>query len=70
MIEIRERPVCRKAILRMRLAPSLVDGVWDGKHAVHADGRRSLMSDGMRREMRRMIEEGVWGPITTSRRRE
>ena len=67
MREIKERPLCRKAILDMELSPLLVNGVWNGKRAVGKDGRQSSLSDGMKRQMRKMVQEGAWGPIRTGR---
>ncbi len=66
MVEIKERPVCRNAILRMGLAPLLVEGVWDGRHAVHADGRRSSMSDSMRRRCAKWLRKVSGGQLRST----
>lgn len=57
---VKERPRCRAVILRGGLQPRLVDGVWDGRWAKNADHERIWLSEGMRKQMRRMIAEGVW----------
>jgi hypothetical protein len=67
MPEIKERPLCRKAILKLGIAPFLTNGIWDGRHAVDKEGQRGSPSDGMRKQMRKMVDEGVWGAVKTQR---
>lgn len=66
------RPQCRAAIIKMKLYPVVVDGVWDGR-VVRQEGNendRMFMSVGMLVEMRRMVEiEEYWGPIVIRRTR-
>lgn len=67
MAAIKERPLCRKTILNRKLSPFLVNGTWDGRRSVNPEGTRGWLSEGMRRQMRKMILEGVWGPVKIDR---
>jgi hypothetical protein len=63
MPEAKERPQCRKAIEKLRITPHIVNGTWDG-HSYWSDGKFGTgMSEGLRRQLRKMVKEGVWGPI-------
>jgi hypothetical protein len=56
----RERPDCRRYILRLGLRPHIEpDGKWR-KRAVNEQGEVSHLSDGLRKQMRLMAEEGLW----------
>jgi hypothetical protein len=64
MRQIKERPQCRKAIISLGLQPHLANGIWDGLSYIAPDGHYSIgMSEGMERQMRKMVQEGYWGPI-------
>jgi hypothetical protein len=63
MIEPKERPGCRKAILKLGLRPLTVEGEWDGSRSVDETGERGSLSDGLRKQMRRMIAEGHWSGV-------
>jgi hypothetical protein len=57
---IRERPICRKQILEFALRPHLgPTGKWDERFE-DPGGEVGEMSDGMRKQMRLMISQGVW----------
>jgi hypothetical protein len=77
-MQIRERPGARKYIIERGLRPLVVrtkiwngpgvspsDGpeFWDGCMAVDATGRESALSTVWRKQMRKMVAEGYWGPI-------
>ena len=68
MYEIRERPLCRKAILRLGLRPNLdARGEWDGRTALR--GTELLrITDGMKKQMRLMVAEGRWGEVKLAKR--
>ena len=56
----RERPSCRLYILRLGLRPHIEpDGKWR-KRAVNEQGEVSHLSDGLRKQMRLMLEQGHW----------
>ncbi len=60
----RERPQCRKAIETRGIKPYILNGAWDGSSywkegRVHSVG----LSDGMRQQLRKMVKEGLWGPV-------
>ena len=57
---IRERPQCRRVIQEQGLKPYLVDGEWDGLYCHNPDGTHSEMSDGFRKQMKKMVAEGHW----------
>jgi hypothetical protein len=57
---IRERPRCRKVIVEKGLSPNLVNEKWDRMCTRDPDGRLAFMSDGLRKQMRKMIAEGFW----------
>lgn len=56
---LKERPTCRKVIIRRKLKPLLnSEGEWEGYMGISPDGTRGSLSEGMRRQMRKMINEG------------
>lgn len=58
----KERPKCRIEIMRLQLAPILVNGTWDGRATtIGPDG--GGISAGLLVQMAKMVEEGYWGPI-------
>lgn len=59
-MEIKERPICRQTIVKNKLRPNVVDGIWD-RNSCLDNGKFSHMSDGMRIQMHKMILEGHWG---------
>ncbi len=61
----KERPQCRQAIHNLKLRPYLEHGVWDGNTYWQGSDPQlhSAMSDGLRVQMRKMAQEGVWGPV-------
>ena len=63
-----KHPVCRRAILKFGLVPFLENGLWLGRKAARPDGWPMPLSDSLRRAMRQMIEEGVFGPVRIGRR--
>lgn len=62
-----ERPRCRKIIKEMGWYPLLFqwDGeiYWDGIHMMDTAGKSVLMSDGMTKQARRMLQESHWGQL-------
>jgi hypothetical protein len=63
----KERPLCRIAIAdNLKLKPHIVDGLWDGHSYEDADGVHSGMSEGLRRQMAKMLEEGFWAASSSS----
>jgi hypothetical protein len=72
--QLKERPDCRKFILRERIIPDIVrsDGqyFWDGRSARDArSGERRMMftramPDGTPRELRRLARSGQWGDLS------
>jgi hypothetical protein len=61
----KERPRCRKVIIEAGLRPLVVNGKWDGRSSLYANGREAYISDGLRKQMKRMIVEGYWSETTT-----
>jgi len=61
----KERPRCRKVIIGVGLRPLVVNGKWDGRSSSYTDGREAYISDGLRKQMKRMIVEGCWSETTT-----
>ncbi len=58
---IKERPRCRRAILQLKLHPFLDQGEWNGVTAVDPEGKRLHLSDGLKKQMRRMAAaESCW----------
>lgn len=63
MSELRPRPGCRQAIVNMGIVPYIdpASGKWDGKRCLHLDdGSIGHLSTGMRVEMKRMCQEGLF----------
>jgi hypothetical protein len=60
-MSVKERPQCRKLILERRLSPYPSHMEWDGLQAIDETGERSHLSEGMRRQMARMIWQGLFG---------
>lgn len=57
----KERPRCRKAICDKSLSPCRdAKGYWDGYSALTPDGRRAFLSEGVEKQMRKMLWEGYW----------
>lgn len=56
----KERPKCRKQIIKHNLVPYPDPDAWDGIQAFRDDGEPTFLSDGMRAQMRKMIVEGYW----------
>lgn len=56
----KERPRCRKAIIKANLVPYPHPEAWDGCWAFDDNGENVMLSDGMRAQMRKMIVEGYW----------
>lgn len=57
----KERPVCRKKIIELQFRPFIGEcGYWEGFQAVGPDGIKSFLSDGMARQMGKMLREGFW----------
>ncbi|MGD1157510.1 MAG: hypothetical protein ABSA41_17020 [Terriglobia bacterium] len=57
----RERPQCRKQIIKHHLRPRLEDGRWDGTATeLESGNQRIFLSDGMRKQMGKMLWEGYW----------
>jgi hypothetical protein len=61
----KERPRCRKVIIENGLRPHLVNGKWDHRFCLCPDGSEAYMSIGLRKQMRRMIEDGYWRESVT-----
>jgi hypothetical protein len=62
-----ERPLCRKIILKRGLQPFIQSGKWDGLYHTTPDGGvGSGFSDGLRKQMTRMVEEGHWGTSSST----
>ncbi len=59
----RPRPKCREQLVRLGLRPLIVNGEWNGD-AIDGEGRRVGLSNGMYKELRRMVVEGLF-PTTT-----
>jgi hypothetical protein len=58
-----ERQEYRKRIIAFGYRPNLkAPGVWDKKTALDREGRMVGLSECMRSQMRRMIEQGYFGP--------
>jgi DNA-directed RNA polymerase subunit RPC12/RpoP len=53
----KERPRCRRAIIERGLTPWPAVDAWDGVSAKTPDGQHVSLSDGMRKELRKMIVE-------------
>lgn len=53
----KERPLCRRAIEKFGLRPTTSPAV-----AAKPDGTRTVLSAGLRTQMRKMREEGYWSP--------
>jgi hypothetical protein len=51
----KERPLCRRAIMRFGLAPTASPYI-----ALKPDGTRTSLSAGMRAQMKTMMDEGYW----------
>ncbi len=64
----RERPMCRQAIISRSLAPFPSAAEWDGFSASMSDGSRTFLSDGLIKQMARMIAEGHFKPGEPKRR--
>jgi hypothetical protein len=59
--EAKERPKCREVIMSRRLRPHVDrNGIWDGIQGRGKDGAKTMLSHGLRTQMRKMIKEGVW----------
>ena len=69
MQTIKARPRCRSLLIQWKLTPYTYDGVWDGHSANGRDGEQTWLSDGLRKEMRRMIGEGYWPDVRLGRGR-
>jgi hypothetical protein len=55
------RPGCRRMIIRHQLRPYIDRfGRWDGFSGLRPDGHRCDLSEGMAREMGKMLREGFW----------
>ena len=55
----KERPLCRKMILKKKLIPVSFSGEWSKYQAVNEEGKRVHLSDGMGKQMARMIADGT-----------
>ena len=66
-----ERPICRQAVAKMQLDPFIVNGVWDGLTYRDENGNPASRhpSKGLRTQIRKMVEEGHWGPVTIKKPR-
>ena len=56
----KERPRCRQVILKHRLRPNERDGKWDGFSARTPEGEWVHLSEGLAKQMRRMMAEKHW----------
>jgi len=59
---IRERPLCRKAIIAEGLSPFIFNGCWTGYGCDPVTGMLDL-SDGLKLQMAIMIAEGCYGDV-------
>jgi hypothetical protein len=60
---LKERPRLRSFIRHHKLRPHLVAGRWDGYNAAQdweGGVRRVWLSEGLRKQMKKMIAEGCW----------
>jgi len=55
----KERPKCRRFIIEQAYRPEVEKGKFTGR-AHRKEGGFCWLSDGLRRQMRRMIAEGYW----------
>ena len=61
----KERPRCRKAIIRGNFRPVVKNGIWDGYSCIGpGDNGHWTLTYNMRIQMRKMATEGYWGRIT------
>jgi hypothetical protein len=57
----RERPLCRKVITSRGFRPEFDDlGRWNGWRAIRPDGSIIWITEGLRIEMKKMLQEGFW----------
>ncbi len=61
----KERPRCRGVIVREGYVPwrEHDEGWWDGFSAQRPDGRRVFLSEGLKKQMRKMLWEGAWPKV-------
>jgi hypothetical protein len=65
----RERPGCRKQILKLGIRPFIENGEWDGITTVRPNGDLSTVIGGMAKQMRLMAAEGHWPEVRLLRHR-
>jgi hypothetical protein len=63
----KERPTCRKSLLHLH--PNPTPQKWDGETALDSEGAVTELTDGQRKQMRKMIGEGFWGEPFLHRRK-
>ena len=60
-IGAKERPRCRRVIIRSGLRPFLDEWeYWNGFAAILPDGKRTFLTDGLSSQMGLMLREGYW----------
>lgn len=70
----KERPYCRKTVISLDLMPYPSTDDWDLIHAITPKGVVTRLSEGMQKQMAKMIDEGLWKgqavrvPIAESRK--
>lgn len=57
----KERPNCRRIIIKDGWQPNPKPEAWDGKTALTQDGEEVRLTPGFRKQMGKMIQEGHWG---------
>ncbi len=67
MSRAKERPICRKSLLHLH--PNPTPHTWDGETALDGDGTIVKLTDGQKKQMRKMLSEGYWGEPFQHRRR-
>lgn len=59
----KERPLCRKWIIENDCRPRVIDGEWNGKNVMDCNGHSIFLSNGLMKQMRKMVRECHWGII-------
>jgi hypothetical protein len=67
----RERPGCRREIIRRGLRPSIdpYSGLWDGSHAIDARGQEFHLTNGTGTQLGKMAREQFWPELTRKTRK-
>jgi hypothetical protein len=62
LFNIKERPKCRKHIIMQGLKPYPNADSWIKWYAWNSAGKRVIISGGLSKQMRKMIQEGYFNP--------